>query len=67
MAARGVQAASHFEPLHSSPHGRTLDKDLSLPTTDRVAASLVRLPIYPGLADEDVHVVATSLREALGG
>jgi dTDP-4-amino-4,6-dideoxygalactose transaminase len=61
----GVQAASHFVPLHMSPFGRDAGGRISLPQTERLSASLVRLPIYPGLADGDVHRVAASLRRAL--
>ncbi len=67
LAAGGVQAASHFVPLHSSPLGRSLAGGLSLPRTERLAASIIRLPIYPGLADEDVRQVVAGLRGALGG
>jgi len=67
LARDGVQAASHFVPLHSSPFGRTLAPGRSLPLTERVAASIIRLPIYPGLRDEDVERVSASLREALAG
>jgi dTDP-4-amino-4,6-dideoxygalactose transaminase len=65
MAAAGVQVASHFVPLHRSPFGRTLAPGLSLPVTERVAASILRLPIYPGLSDDEVDTVADSLRAAL--
>jgi dTDP-4-amino-4,6-dideoxygalactose transaminase len=65
LGAAGVQAASHFVPLHASPFGRSLSGPLSLPRTERVAASIIRLPIFPGLSDEDVRVVVTRLRGAL--
>ncbi|MGE3518581.1 MAG: DegT/DnrJ/EryC1/StrS family aminotransferase, partial [Vicinamibacterales bacterium] len=67
MASSGIQVASHFVPLHASPFGRTLAPGLTLPRTDQLAASLIRLPIYPGLADEDVRTVVAALRRALGG
>jgi dTDP-4-amino-4,6-dideoxygalactose transaminase len=67
LARSGVQAASHFVPLHASPFGRALAPGLSMPCTDRIAASLVRLPIYPGLSESDTATVAAALREALGG
>src|SRR5690606_37906133 len=65
LAREGVQAASHFVPLHASPFGRTLAPGLSLPRTERIAASIVRLPIYPGLGDSEVEAVAAALRRAL--
>jgi dTDP-4-amino-4,6-dideoxygalactose transaminase len=65
MAAMGVQAASHFEPLHASPYGRAVAPRLSLPRTERLASSLVRLPIYPGLSDAAVQRVIESLQTSL--
>ena len=32
----------------------------------RVAASIIRLPIYPGLSDQDAQRVVTCVRGALG-
>jgi dTDP-4-amino-4,6-dideoxygalactose transaminase len=67
LAAGGVQAASHFVPLHASPFGRSVTGGLTLPRTERVAASIIRLPIYPGLSNDEVRHVAACLRGALGG
>jgi dTDP-4-amino-4,6-dideoxygalactose transaminase len=60
LAEAGVQAAFHFVPLHSSPAGRRLGRTAApLEVTDDVSARLVRLPIWPGLTEQDVeHVVA---------
>ena len=65
MAQAGVQASSHFVPLHSSPYGRHVTRSPDLPTTDRVAASVIRLPIYPGLTESDVGRVVDALATAL--
>ena len=64
MAQSGVQASSHFVPLHSSPYGRRVATSPDLPRTDRLAASLIRLPIYPGLSEQDVDHVVESLATA---
>lgn len=65
LAREGVQAASHFVPLHASPFGRTIAPGVSLPRTDRIAASIVRLPIYPGLTETEIETVTAALRKAL--
>jgi dTDP-4-amino-4,6-dideoxygalactose transaminase len=58
-----VQATFHYVPLHSSPFGRSLDPDPpALPVTDRVAGTLLRLPLHPGLADEEVERVVAAVR-----
>jgi len=62
----GVQAAFHFLPLHSSPAGRRFGRTHgSLAVTERVAASLVRLPVWVGMTEGDVDRVACELAAAL--
>ena len=67
MARSGVQVSSHFVPLHSSPYGRSVAASPELPRTDRLAASLIRLPIYPGLSDRQIDHVVSSLTASLSG
>jgi len=56
----GIGAIFHYVPLHSSPGGRRFGRSAGeLPVTDRVAASLLRLPMYIELgADQDTVVDA---------
>ncbi|HXK08026.1 MAG TPA: dTDP-4-amino-4,6-dideoxygalactose transaminase [Vicinamibacteria bacterium] len=64
LRARGVRATFHYVPLHSSPYGRTIGGTArELPVTDRVAATLLRLPLHPLLTDEDVGRVVAAVRE----
>lgn len=66
MRREGAEGASHFEPLHTSPFARReLGPIPSLPVTDRVAASLIRLPIYPGLGAASQARVVAALDRAL--
>ncbi len=65
LRARGVMAAFHYVPLHSSPYGRRLGATGELPVTDRVARTLVRLPLHPRLTEEDVDRVVGALKQAL--
>jgi len=55
----GIGATFHYIPLHSSPYAlKSLGTgSLKLPMTDRVSGSLLRLPIYPQLTDDDVQCV----------
>ncbi|HZY10801.1 MAG TPA: dTDP-4-amino-4,6-dideoxygalactose transaminase, partial [Bacteroidota bacterium] len=52
----GIGATFHYIPLHSSPYARTSlnTQDVVLPVTDRVANTLLRLPLYPHLNDSDI-------------
>jgi len=64
LRSRGVMAAFHYVPLHSAPHGRRLGAAQDLPVTERVAARLLRLPLHPGLATEEVERVIDAVRHA---
>jgi dTDP-4-amino-4,6-dideoxygalactose transaminase len=65
LKSRGVMAAFHYVPLHSSPFWhRYAGGSPSLPVTDRVAAALVRLPLHPRLTKEDLDRVVSAVEEA---
>ena len=57
---KGIGAAFHYVPLHSSPAGVKFGRTPQpLPVTDQVAATLLRLPMYPSLTDEIGYVINT--------
>jgi dTDP-4-amino-4,6-dideoxygalactose transaminase len=59
LAEQGIQAVFHYVPLHSSPAGRRLGRaDAPLPVTESASDRLVRLPLWPGLPDEQVERIA---------
>jgi len=63
LRSRGVMAAFHYVPLHSSPHGRALGHgEARLPVTDRIAATLIRLPLHPLLAANERDRVVAAVR-----
>ena len=50
LKKRGIGAAFHYLPLHSSFYGKKLGyKKSDLPITNEVSSTLIRLPIYPSL------------------
>jgi len=62
LRAEGVSAAFHYVPLHSAPYARQ-SPDIAavdLPVTDRVSASLVRLPISPAFTGADCDDVVAA-------
>jgi dTDP-4-amino-4,6-dideoxygalactose transaminase len=66
LRSRGVMAAFHYVPLHSAPHGRALEgTGAALPVTERVASTLLRLPMHPRLTDEDVDQVIGAVKDSL--
>jgi dTDP-4-amino-4,6-dideoxygalactose transaminase len=65
LRSRGIGAAFHFVPLHSSPFGRHLSAGtaLDLPVTDRISRTLLRIPFYPQLASGDAEHVVHSIHD----
>lgn len=62
MRQRGIAAAFHYVPLHSSPAGRRYGRSNgSLEVTDDVSARLVRLPIYHDMEEESGAVIRAAL------
>ena len=62
LRAEGVSAAFHYVPLHSAPYARQSSEiaQVELPVTDRVAASLMRLPISAAFTDAECDDVLTA-------
>jgi len=54
MRARGIYATFHYQPLHLSDVGRRWGgKPGDLPVTERIADTLLRLPLFPDLTEHD--------------
>ncbi|GAA1665890.1 dTDP-4-amino-4,6-dideoxygalactose transaminase [Fodinicola feengrottensis] len=67
LSERGVRAVHHYQPLHNAPaglrHARVAPGGCSV--TEEVADVLVRLPLFAGMAAEEVdHVVDSVLAYA---
>jgi len=67
MKKKGITVTTHYVPLHSAPMGKKLagKSYRKLPVTDRVASTLVRLPIYPGMTKTELSYIITSAQEIL--
>jgi dTDP-4-amino-4,6-dideoxygalactose transaminase len=58
----GIHAVFHYVPLHSSDAGRRFGRTAGdLGVTDEVSERLVRLPLWPGMTDEDVQRVINAV------
>lgn len=62
LADRGVMAVSHYVPLHQAPYWRGRYAGLRLETTERVAGTLVRLPLFHGMDDHQMAQVVEAVR-----
>jgi dTDP-4-amino-4,6-dideoxygalactose transaminase len=61
-----INAVFHYVPLHTSPAGLRYGRAAGpLPNTDAAGERLVRLPLWAGIPDDDVHRVAECVRDAV--
>jgi dTDP-4-amino-4,6-dideoxygalactose transaminase len=58
----GVNAVSHYVPLHNAPAGLRYGRaNGPLPVTEDVAARLIRLPLHAGMDESDVDYVVAAI------
>jgi dTDP-4-amino-4,6-dideoxygalactose transaminase len=66
MKNAGINAVFHYIPLHTTDAGRKFGKTGSAMTvTDDLPWRLVRLPIYPGLKQEDQAYINESVKNLI--
>jgi dTDP-3-amino-3,4,6-trideoxy-alpha-D-glucose transaminase len=68
LGARGIPTGVHYPiPIHRSEaySGLGLGQG-SLPAAERLAARICSLPIFPGMTDEEIELVAASVRDQTG-
>lgn len=62
MKSHNILVVFHYQALHRSPYGsQFISSDLSLPVTDRICGSLVRLPLFPGLSEGEQDRIISSI------
>ncbi len=66
MKAAGIQTSIHYPPIHHFSAYSQQYAQLELPNTDSIAAREVTLPLYPKLSEEDVLLVAQTVKASLG-
>lgn len=65
LADQRIQSSFHYPPVHRFSAFAHLSA--ALPETDAAAERLVTLPLHPGLGDDDVELVASTVLAALSG
>lgn len=67
LKLHGIHTVFHYVPLHSSPAGQKYARthnDMSV--TDNVSDTILRLPVYYGIRDDEVEFVANKISEFYG-
>ncbi|MER6947321.1 dTDP-4-amino-4,6-dideoxygalactose transaminase [Nonomuraea sp. NPDC000554] len=64
LAAQGVRAAFHYQPLHTSPAGERYGRPApgGCPVTEQIADRLVRLPLFADLDEARLARVIDAVR-----
>jgi len=59
LGKQGILTKIYFTPIHATSYYRNvLHYDCTLPVTDRIAETIVSLPLYPGISRSEIdHVV----------
>lgn len=67
LEQRGVQCRPYFTPIHLQPYYREMFGfgEGDFPITERVGRSVLALPFFTGLQQEQIEYVVASLREVL--
>ena len=65
LKAKGVGTQVHYIPVHTQPYYRERYGALDLPGATAWYDRCLSLPLYPGMADEDVDRVVEALTEVL--
>lgn len=62
LKGEGIGAVFHYLSLHSSPYYENKHDGRDLPNCDKFADSLVRLPMYYEMKDEDVNMITDRIK-----
>lgn len=63
MKFKGIQAVSHYEPLHLSNYYKEHFDPIHLPFTEKIAKQLVRLPLYETLSPDNQNTIMKTVIE----
>lgn len=65
---KGIQAVTHYVPLHSSPFGSKVTTFVGEDKfTTRESSRLLRLPLHNRMSEENVAYVSSQIKSFLGG
>lgn len=63
LSENGIEARSHYKPLHMSRRGLEIDPDARCPNADAYWRRIVRLPIHTSMSRADVERIAATIAE----
>lgn len=63
MGASGIQCSMHYRPIHTFTAYEGFDANV--PVTDRIAGSILTLPLYPTMSEAQIADVVETLSQCL--
>jgi len=66
LRKKGIEASVHFDPpVHLQPAYLNLNYKGKLPITEQAANSIVTLPMYPKLTEEELDYISLNVKEVM--
>jgi dTDP-4-amino-4,6-dideoxygalactose transaminase len=66
LSDNGVYAIFHYVPLHAAPYWKGKYEGLILENTERISGTLLRLPFFYGLREEEIEHVCRLIKKFYG-
>lgn len=67
LNSNGIGAIFHYVPLHRAPYWKGKYENLNLGITDSVSQTLLRLPMYYGLMEDEIEYICNKIKEFYKG
>lgn len=62
LHSEGIQAVFHYLTLHNSPYYKNFHGNRKLPNAERYSSTLLRLPFYYSLSEDEIQNVVEAIR-----
>jgi len=66
LKAEGIGSNVHYNPLHLNQYYKVIGQGKDLKNSERFYNSLVRIPIYPSLSDNETNLITTAVKKVFG-
>ena len=65
LNSKGIQAVFHYQPLHRAPFWKGKYKNVQLPVTEKIAETILRLPMFYKLKKEEIEFVVDNIKKSI--
>lgn len=63
LADNGILAIFHYIPLHEAPYWNGKYKNISMPVTEKVSKTIIRLPMFYQIQDSEIKYIVDTIRQ----